>query len=68
MTVDASNLFFVVFWTAHLLLYLVRHIDQSEPIEHSIYVGHTPDITQSFGTINHFPFYISQCQNYRTPR
>ena len=35
----------------HLLLYLVRHIDQSEPIEHSVYVSHSPDISQSFWTI-----------------
>ena len=51
-----SNLFFAVFWTAHLLLYLVRHIDQSEPIEHSVYVGHSPDIPQSFRAIYHFSY------------
>ena len=62
-----SNLFFAVFWTAHFLLYLVRHIDQSEPIEHSIYVGHSPDIAQSFRAVYHFSFNILQRQNYRTP-
>ena len=42
-------------------------IDQSEPIEHPVDVSHAPDITQSFRTIHHFFFYISKCQNYRTP-
>ena len=51
----------------HFLLHLVRHIDQPEPIEHSVYVGHSPDIAQSFGSLYYFTFYISQCQNYRAP-
>ena len=59
-----SNLFFAVFWTAHLLLSLVRHIDQSEPIEHSVYVGHSPDIAQSFRAVYHFSFNILQRQQH----
>ena len=39
---------------AHLLLYLVRHIDQSEPIEYSVDVGHAPDIPQSFWVVYYF--------------
>lgn len=52
----------------HLLLHFVWHINQSEPIEHSVYVCHAPDVTQSFWPVYYFSFYISQCQNYRTPR
>lgn len=59
-----SNLFFAVFWTTHLLLYLVRHIDQSEPIEHSVYVGHSPDIAQSFRAVYYLPFNILQRQQH----
>ena len=51
----------------HLLLRIIRHIDQSEPIEHPVDVSHAPDIPQSFGSLYYFTFYISQCQNYRTP-
>ena len=29
----------------HLLLCIVRHIDQSEPVEHPVNISHTPDIT-----------------------
>ena len=52
----------------HLFLYLARHIDQPEPIEHSVYITHAPDIPQSFGSLYYFTSYITQCQNYRTPR
>lgn len=53
----------------HLLLYLVRHIDQSEPIEHPINVSHSPDIAQCLWPIyHHFSFYIAQRQKHRTPR
>ena len=54
----------------HFLLHLVRHIDQPEPIEHSVYVGHSPDIAQSFRTVNHCSdlFYIAQRQQHRAPR
>lgn len=58
---------FAVFWMPHLLLRIIRHIDQSEPIEHPVDVSHAPDIAQSFGSLYYFIFYISQCQNYRTP-
>ena len=51
----------------HLLLHFIRHIDQSEPIEHSVYVGHAPDITQSFWSLYYFFFNILQRQSYRTP-
>lgn len=52
---------------SHLLLHFIRHINQSKPIEHPINVSHSPDIAQSFGSLYYFFFYISQCQNYRTP-
>ena len=51
----------------HLLLHFIRHIDQSEPIEHSVYVGHSSDIAQSFRAVYNFSFNILQRQNYRTP-
>ena len=50
----------------HLLLHFIRHIDQSEPIEHSVYVGHSSDIAQSFRAVYNFSFNILQRQNYRT--
>ena len=37
-------------------------------IEHSVYITHAPDIPQSFGSLYYFTSYITQCQNYRTPR
>lgn len=51
-------------------LCIVRHIDQSEPIEHSIYVGHAPDIAQRFWPVNRCSdfFYIAQRQQHRAPR
>lgn len=54
----------------HFTLCIVRHIDYSEPIEHSVDVGHAPDIAQRFWTVNHRSdlFYIAQCQQHRTPR
>ena len=53
----------------HFLLYIVRHIDQSEPIEHPIDVGHAPDIAQRFWTVYHCSdlFYIVQRQLHRAP-
>ena len=45
---------------AHLLLHFIRHIDQSEPIEHSVDVSHSPDIAQSFRAVYHFSFNILQ--------
>ena len=53
---------------AHLRLYLIWHIDQSEPIEHSVDVSHAPDITQRLWPIYYFSFNISKCQQHRTPR
>ena len=46
----------------HFTLCIVRHIDYSEPIEHSVDVGHAPDIAQRFWTVNHCSdlFYIAQ--------
>ena len=37
----------------HFLLCLVRHIDQPKPIEHSVDIGHAPDIAQRFWPVNH---------------
>ena len=37
----------------HLLFHLVRHIDQSEPIEHPVDVSHSPDIPQRFRAVYH---------------
>ena len=48
----------------HFTLCIVRHIDQSEPIEHSVDVGHAPDIAQRFWTVNHFSFNILQRQQH----
>ena len=59
-----ATYFFAVFWMAHLLLYLIWHIDQTEPIEHSVDVSHSPDIAQSFGSLYYFFFNILQCQQY----
>lgn len=33
------------FMNDYLLLYFVRHINQAEPIEHPVDVGHSTDIT-----------------------
>ena len=54
----------------HFTLCIVRHIDYSEPIEHSVDVGHAPDIAQRFWTVNHCSdlFYIAQRQQHRAPR
>lgn len=54
----------------HLFFRFIRHIDQSEPIEHSVDVSHSPDIAQSFRSFNYFSylFNIAQRQQYRTPR
>lgn len=59
-----SNLFFAVFWTAHLLLYFIRNIDHTEPIEHSVDVGHASNIAQCFRAAHHFSFYILQRQQH----
>ena len=34
---DDSNLFFAIYRTPHLLLHIIRHINQSEAVEHSVY-------------------------------
>ena len=54
----------------HFTLCIVWHIDQSEPIEHSVDVGHAPDIAQRFWTVNHCSdlFHIAQRQQHRAPR
>ena len=54
----------------HFTLCIVRHIDYTEPIEHSVDVGHAPDIAQRFWTVNHCSdlFYIAQRQQHRAPR
>ena len=54
----------------HFTLCIVRHIDQSKPVEHSVDIGYAPDIAQRFWTVNHRSdlFYIAQCQQHRTPR
>ena len=54
----------------HFTLCIVRHIDYSEPIEHSVDVGHAPDIAQRFWTVYHCSdlFYIAQRQQHRAPR
>ena len=54
----------------HFTLCIVRHIDYSEPIEHSVDVGYAPDITQRFRTVYHCSdlFYIAQRQQHRAPR
>lgn len=48
-----DNLFFAVSRMPHLLLYFIRHIDQSEPIEHPVDVSHSPDIPQRFRAVYH---------------
>ena len=47
-------------WMAHLFLHFVRHINQSEPIEYSVDVSHSPDIPQRFRSFNNisYPFNI----------
>lgn len=54
----------------HLFFCFIRHVDQSESIEHSVYIGHTPDIAQRFRTFNYlsYLFNIAQSQQHRTPR
>ena len=54
----------------HFTLCIVRHIDQSEPIKHSVDVGHAPDIAQRFWPVNHCSdlFYIVKRQHHRAPR
>ena len=47
-----------------LLLHFIRHIDQSEPIEHPVDVSHSPDIAQSFRAVYHFSFNILQRQQH----
>ena len=48
--------------------YLIWHIDQPEPVEHSEYVSYAPNIVQSFRATYQFSFYIPQSKQYRTPR
>lgn len=54
----------------HLFFCFIRHVDQSESIEHSVYIGHTPDIAQRFRTFNYlsYLFNIAQSQQHGTPR
>ena len=51
---------------SHLLLDLVRHIDQPKAVEYSIYITHSADVAQSFGSVNHGShlLYVSQCQQH----
>ena len=53
----------------HLPIHFIRHINESESVEHSINVSHASDVAQSFWPVHHRPhlFYIVQCQQYRTP-
>lgn len=53
----------------HFTLCIVRHIDQSKPVEHSVDIGHTPDIAQHFWPVYHCSdlFYIAQRQQHRAP-
>ena len=37
---------------SHLLLDLVRHIDQPKAVEHSVNVGHAPDVTQCLWSVH----------------
>ena len=54
----------------HLFFCFIRHVDQSEPIEHSVYIGHTPDIAQRFRSLNYFSylFNMAPSQQHGTPR
>ena len=54
----------------HFTLCLVRHIEESKPIEHAVDVSHAPDIAQGFwsGHLLSYLFNIAQCQQYRAPR
>lgn len=38
----------------HFTLCLVRHIEESKPVEHPINISHAPDIPQSFRAVYHF--------------
>lgn len=53
----------------HLPVHFIRHINESESVEHSINISHASDIAQSFRPVHHCShlFYIVQCQQYRTP-
>ena len=48
----------------HFTLCIVWHIDQSEPIEHPVDVGHASNIAQSFGSLYYFTFNILQRQQH----
>ena len=37
----------------HLLLSLVRHVDQAKAVEQPIDIRHTPDISQRLGSVHH---------------
>ena len=53
----------------HFLFYIIRYINQTKPVKHSIDVSHTPDITQRFGAVNdrsHLS-YIMKGKANRTP-
>lgn len=54
----------------HFTLCIVRHIDQSKPVEHSVDIGHAPDIAQCFRSCYYcsYLFNIAECQQHRTPR
>ena len=51
-------------------LNLVWHVNQAKSVEHPIDVGHAPNITQRFRTVNYCSdlFYIAQRQQHRAPR
>ena len=53
----------------HLPIHFIRHINESESVEHSINISHASDVAQSFRPVHHRShlFYIVQCQQYRTP-
>lgn len=61
---EVSVLTFALLRMLHLFLNCIRHIDQSEPIEHRIDIDHAPDVSQSFRPVNHSShfFYVAQCQ------
>ena len=45
----------------------IRYVDQSKPIEHSVYIGHTPDIAQRFRTFNYL-LWLFSCPPFCTER
>ena len=53
----------------HLLFHFLRRIDQAEPIEHCVDVGHAPDITEGLRTVNYRANtrYIMKGQQNGTP-